>query len=145
MQTNPYSYSDSWILLSAHCLYMWMLLGRLYLCVHVARELSRFIAAGRLHCKIDKVGGIVETSRPDSKNWQYQASYCTAVLLLGYYHCFSVISWFTDSCGCATVAGSFTSWFWVGRWSTHSHLQCWVKYFVKVFWVQVQVTNQKSI
>merc|ERR1739838_369303 len=37
------------------------------------RELSRFITAGRLHCKIDKVGGIVETNRPDSKNWQYQA------------------------------------------------------------------------
>ncbi|KAL7638323.1 UNVERIFIED_CONTAM: hypothetical protein RMT77_010891 [Armadillidium vulgare] len=37
------------------------------------KELSRFIAAGRLHCKIDKVGGIVETNRPDSKNWQYQA------------------------------------------------------------------------
>jgi len=37
------------------------------------RELSRFIAAGRLHCKIDKVGGIVETTRPDSKNAQYQA------------------------------------------------------------------------
>jgi len=36
-------------------------------------ELSRFITAGRLHCKIDKVGGIVETNRPDSKNWQYQA------------------------------------------------------------------------
>lgn len=39
----------------------------------VDRELSRYIAAGRLHCKIDKVGGIVETNRPDSKNWQYQA------------------------------------------------------------------------
>ena len=38
------------------------------------RELARFIAAGRLHCKIDKVGGIVETNRPDSKNWQYQVS-----------------------------------------------------------------------
>lgn len=38
------------------------------------QELSRFIAAGRLHCKIDKVGGIVETNRPDSKNWQYQAT-----------------------------------------------------------------------
>ena len=36
------------------------------------RELSRFIAAGRLHAKIDKVGGIVETNRPDSKNYQYQ-------------------------------------------------------------------------
>ena len=39
------------------------------------RELSRFIAAGRLHCKIDKVKGIVETNRPDSKNWQYQVKY----------------------------------------------------------------------
>jgi len=39
----------------------------------IDRELSRYIAAGRLHCKIDKVGGIVETNRPDSKNWQYQA------------------------------------------------------------------------
>lgn len=37
------------------------------------RELSKFIAAGRLHCKIDKVGGIVETNRPDSKNHQYQS------------------------------------------------------------------------
>lgn len=36
-------------------------------------ELARFIAAGRLHCKIDKVNGIVETNRPDSKNYQYQA------------------------------------------------------------------------
>ncbi|XP_014676814.1 PREDICTED: LOW QUALITY PROTEIN: 26S proteasome non-ATPase regulatory subunit 6-like [Priapulus caudatus] len=35
-------------------------------------ELSRFIAQGRLHCKIDKVSGIVETNRPDSKNYQYQ-------------------------------------------------------------------------
>lgn len=39
----------------------------------VDQELSRFIAAGRLHCKIDKVGGVVETNRPDSKNYQYQA------------------------------------------------------------------------
>lgn len=37
------------------------------------KELSRYIAGGHLHCKIDKVGGIVETNRPDSKNWQYQA------------------------------------------------------------------------
>jgi len=36
-------------------------------------ELARFIAAGRLHCKIDKVNGIVETNRPDNKNYQYQA------------------------------------------------------------------------
>ncbi|KAF8764895.1 26S proteasome non-ATPase regulatory subunit 6-like [Argiope bruennichi] len=39
----------------------------------IDKELARFIAAGRLHCKIDKVGGIVETNRPDSKNYQYQA------------------------------------------------------------------------
>jgi len=36
------------------------------------KELSRFIASDRLHCKIDKVGGIVETNRPDSRNAQYQ-------------------------------------------------------------------------
>ena len=36
------------------------------------RELSRFIASGRLCAKIDKVGGVVETSRPDTKNAQYQ-------------------------------------------------------------------------
>ncbi|KAK3739537.1 hypothetical protein QZH41_016212 [Actinostola sp. cb2023] len=48
----------------------------------IDRELSRFIAAGRLHCKIDKVGGIVETNRPDHKNWQYQASIKQGDLLL---------------------------------------------------------------
>jgi len=35
-------------------------------------ELCRFIASGRLHAKIDKVGGIVMTNRPDCKNAQYQ-------------------------------------------------------------------------
>jgi 26S proteasome regulatory subunit N7 len=35
-------------------------------------ELSRFIAAGRLSAKIDKVGDVIETSRPDKKNSQYQ-------------------------------------------------------------------------
>jgi 26S proteasome regulatory subunit N7 len=35
------------------------------------KELSRFIAAGRLNAKIDKVGDIVETRRPDKKNSQY--------------------------------------------------------------------------
>ncbi|RWS30570.1 26S proteasome non-ATPase regulatory subunit 6-like protein [Leptotrombidium deliense] len=39
----------------------------------IDQELSRFIAAGRLHCKIDKVNEIVETNRPDTKNYQYQA------------------------------------------------------------------------
>lgn len=48
----------------------------------VDQELSRFIAAGRLHCKIDKVGGIVETNRPDSKNYQYQATIKQGDILL---------------------------------------------------------------
>jgi len=45
-------------------------------------ELSRFIAAGRLHCKIDKVGGTVETNRPDAKNALYQATIKQGDLLL---------------------------------------------------------------
>jgi len=39
---------------------------------YIDSELCRFIANGRLHAKIDKVGGIVITNRPDSKNAQYQ-------------------------------------------------------------------------
>lgn len=35
-------------------------------------ELSKFISSGRLNAKIDKVGGVIETSRPDKKNAQYQ-------------------------------------------------------------------------
>lgn len=34
-------------------------------------DLSRFIAAGRLNCSIDRVNGIVETNRPDAKNARY--------------------------------------------------------------------------
>jgi 26S proteasome regulatory subunit N7 len=49
---------------------------------YIDAELSRFIAAGRLHCKIDRVGGIVETNRPDSKNYQYQATIKQGDLLL---------------------------------------------------------------
>jgi 26S proteasome regulatory subunit N7 len=45
-------------------------------------ELSRFIASGRLHAKIDKVGGIVETTRPDAKNAQYQTTIKQGDLLL---------------------------------------------------------------
>ena len=36
------------------------------------RELSHFIASGRLSAKIDKVGDIVETVKSDKKNIQYQ-------------------------------------------------------------------------
>jgi len=46
------------------------------------RELSRFISTGRLHCKIDKVAGIVETTRPDSKNALYQDTIKQGDLLL---------------------------------------------------------------
>jgi 26S proteasome regulatory subunit N7 len=35
-------------------------------------ELSRFISSGRLNAKIDKVGDVIETNRPDKKNSQYQ-------------------------------------------------------------------------
>jgi len=48
----------------------------------IDRELHRFIAAGRLHCKIDKVSGIVETTRPDNKNWQYQSTIKQGDILL---------------------------------------------------------------
>lgn len=48
----------------------------------IDRELHRFIAAGRLHCKIDKVSGVVETTRPDNKNWQYQATIKQGDILL---------------------------------------------------------------
>jgi 26S proteasome regulatory subunit N7 len=48
----------------------------------IDQELSRFIAADRLHYKIDKVGGIVETTRPDGKNWQYQETIKKGDILL---------------------------------------------------------------
>ncbi|KAF0904412.1 hypothetical protein E2562_034491 [Oryza meyeriana var. granulata] len=37
-------------------------------------ELPRFIAAGKLHCKINKVAGVLETNRPDARNAFYQAA-----------------------------------------------------------------------
>eukprot|EP00127_Corallochytrium_limacisporum_P000342 Clim_evm37s11 gene=Clim_evmTU37s11 len=46
------------------------------------QELSRFIAAGRINCKIDRVAEIIETTRPDSKNAQYQAAIKDGDLLL---------------------------------------------------------------
>jgi 26S proteasome regulatory subunit N7 len=45
-------------------------------------DLSRFIASGRLNCKIDKVGGIVETNRPDARNLQYSGIIKQGDLLL---------------------------------------------------------------
>uniref|UniRef100_A0A6B2L6T1 PCI domain-containing protein n=1 Tax=Arcella intermedia TaxID=1963864 RepID=A0A6B2L6T1_9EUKA len=40
----------------------------------IDRELSRFISIGRLDCKIDAVGGVVETIRPDAKNASYHST-----------------------------------------------------------------------
>eukprot|EP00271_Cylindrocystis_brebissonii_P010652 TRINITY_DN26925_c0_g1_i1.p1 TRINITY_DN26925_c0_g1~~TRINITY_DN26925_c0_g1_i1.p1 ORF type:complete len:386 (-),score=102.10 TRINITY_DN26925_c0_g1_i1:286-1443(-) len=46
------------------------------------RELSMFIASGRLKCKIDKVAGILETNRADSRNALYQQTIRQGDLLL---------------------------------------------------------------
>ncbi|KAK5575567.1 hypothetical protein RB653_006700 [Dictyostelium firmibasis] len=40
----------------------------------IDRELSRFVAAGRLNCKIDKVSGVIETTRSDAKNHLYKTT-----------------------------------------------------------------------
>ncbi|KAG5463187.1 MAG: 26S proteasome non-ATPase regulatory subunit 6-like protein [Olpidium bornovanus] len=45
-------------------------------------DLSRFIAAGRVNCVIDRVNGVVETNRPDAKNAQYQQCIKQGDLLL---------------------------------------------------------------
>lgn len=45
-------------------------------------ELARFIAAGRLNCKIDMVGGVIETTRPDAKNALYHKTIKQGDLLL---------------------------------------------------------------
>jgi 26S proteasome regulatory subunit N7 len=46
------------------------------------REMSHFIAAGRLSAKIDKVAGAIESSRPDSINTYYQDTIKKGDLLL---------------------------------------------------------------
>ncbi|KAL6077645.1 26S proteasome non-ATPase regulatory subunit 6 [Balamuthia mandrillaris] len=46
------------------------------------KEISRFVAAGRLHCKIDKVAGIIETTRPDARNAHYHDAIKQGDLLL---------------------------------------------------------------
>lgn len=35
------------------------------------RDLAKFIAGGRVSCTIDRVQGVIETTRPDDKNKQY--------------------------------------------------------------------------
>jgi len=39
----------------------------------IDKELHQLIASTALHCKIDRVRGVVATNQLDSKNWQYQA------------------------------------------------------------------------
>ena len=56
-----------------------MMLFAMYL---IDVELSGFISAGRLSCSIDKVSGIVSSTRPDTKNAQYQATIKQGDLLL---------------------------------------------------------------
>ena len=46
------------------------------------QDLSQFISMGRLSCSIDKVNGIVSSTRPDTKNAQYQATIKQGDLLL---------------------------------------------------------------
>jgi len=46
------------------------------------RDLGRFIPSKKLNCVIDRVNGIVETNRPDSKNAQYQSLVKEGDLLL---------------------------------------------------------------
>ncbi|KAF7311623.1 hypothetical protein MKEN_01065500 [Mycena kentingensis (nom. inval.)] len=48
----------------------------------IDNEISRFIAAGRLHCTIDKVHGTVDTTRPLKKNAQYETVVKQGDLLL---------------------------------------------------------------
>ncbi|BCR92653.1 proteasome regulatory particle lid subunit RPN7 [Aspergillus chevalieri] len=38
---------------------------------YLDRDLAKFIASDRIACTIDRVNGIIETNRPDSKNKQY--------------------------------------------------------------------------
>ena len=45
-------------------------------------DLAQFISSGRLSCSIDKVNGIVASTRPDTKNAQYQATLKQGDLLL---------------------------------------------------------------
>jgi 26S proteasome regulatory subunit N7 len=46
------------------------------------RELSDLISAGRLACKIDKVNGVIESSRPDNRNALYNVIVKQGDLLL---------------------------------------------------------------
>jgi len=49
----------------------------------IDRELSKFIAAGRLRCRIDAVAGVVESNRNEHKSVQYAATLRHGDALLG--------------------------------------------------------------
>eukprot|EP01126_Amoeba_proteus_P051354 TRINITY_DN6127_c0_g2_i1.p1 TRINITY_DN6127_c0_g2~~TRINITY_DN6127_c0_g2_i1.p1 ORF type:complete len:135 (-),score=11.19 TRINITY_DN6127_c0_g2_i1:462-866(-) len=49
---------------------------------YIDGELSRFISLERLNCRIDAVGGVIETIRPDTKNAQYHNTIKQGDLLL---------------------------------------------------------------
>lgn len=62
---------------------LWILLRHGYLrSIPRCSDLSRFISAGRLNCSIDKVNGIVETNRPDTKNARYEQAIKQGDILL---------------------------------------------------------------
>lgn len=65
-KTNSLSFSSF-----AYCFWEHQMITDLYL---IYSELSSFVAAGKLHCKIDKVAGVLETNRPDAKNALYQST-----------------------------------------------------------------------
>jgi len=49
---------------------------------YLDEELASFISLGRLSCSIDKVNGVVSSTRPDTKNGQYQETIKQGDLLL---------------------------------------------------------------
>lgn len=50
------------------------------------KELARFVASGRLSCKIDKVNDVIQTTRAESKSAQYQTVVQQGDLLLNRIH-----------------------------------------------------------
>ncbi len=83
-------------------------------------ELSRFIAAGKLNCKIDKVAGILETNRPDAKNALYQSTIKQGDFLLNRIQKLSrVIDIWSHKLLSSASFISF-SWFWSHRLSSTS-------------------------
>lgn len=88
--------SWKWLIFKLH--FVFLLINNKWLRIWFFRELSRFIAAGRLNCKIDKVGGVVETNRYFSCTVVLQCNanffFVQAVfLILDYTVYFNLSSW----------------------------------------------------